>query len=562
MATAESVKSKINGLIAKANGKTGNTDSTLTATVDRLITGYGQGSGTGITPTGTITITKNGDYDVSSYANANVAIPEVEQAVPEITVNESGRIGYTITQEEGYVAGGTKFGSQTQPTQSAKTVTPGSTEKVAVAKGLFTTGDVKVAGDTNLIGENIKKGVSIFGITGVYEATGSNGEAEADDLSELHYWEKYVSGSDRVTETSVSNVTLSYKSDIGTNTEFDTVKYSEGITVTGDSLVLVEPVTTILLNSTNRDQIVGKYIHTTYDGGFYRIPSDATITYNTSTYNSSVISDKAFKLTAEIGGEKLGIVVSANSAAYPEDGEQDGYRYVYMGTLESTGGGDGTLPTLTNPGTATDLATGKQLIDGSGSIVTGSLFEVTSGNTLYGNNDPALSWRDDGKVETVGTYGVAGSGDGGIVRPGAKFAIRTPAEQYGNATAADVAAGKTFTSAAGLMLTGTGSGSSGLVMKTGTTTSNVIDTGLSEIQLLVIYNPSIAAVGLMQGIYRKESGKTNYTYCIGYSSTLKQFNSATDEKGVASGGSFTWNGTGSAVLAENTEYNWIAVGTA
>ena len=173
MAIADDVKSKIGSLIDTANDKTGKSDSTLTAAVNRLIAGYGQGGG--ITPAGTVTLTKNGDYDVTQYANAEVAIPEVQQALPEITVNEdTGRIGYTITQEEGYVAGGTQFGTITQPAQAAKTVTPGVEDKVAVAKGLFTTGDVIVAGDTNLMDENIKKGVSIFGITGVYEATESN----------------------------------------------------------------------------------------------------------------------------------------------------------------------------------------------------------------------------------------------------------------------------------------------------------------------------------------------------------------------------------------------------
>lgn len=472
MATADSVKSKINGLISKANDKTGKTDSTLTAAVDRLITGYGQGSGTGITPTGTIKITENGDYDVTSYAKAEVDVPESVE---------------------------------------------------------------------------------------------STGNIEADNLAELHYWEKYVSGSDRVTETSVSNVTLSYQSKVGTNPAFDTVKYSDGITVNGDALALIDPVTTILLDNTNRDQIVGKYIHTTYDGGYYRIPSDAKITYKTSTYSSSVIADKAFKLTAEAGGERLGVVVAANSAAYPEDGEQDGYRYVYMGTLSNTGGDDGTLPTLTNPGSATDLATGKQLIDGNGNIVTGSLFEVPAGNTLYGNNDPALSWRDDGKVETVSTYGVASSGDGGIIRPGAKFAIRTPAEQYGDATAADVAAGKTFTSAAGLKVigTGTGAGGSGLVMMTGTTVSNVIDTGLSTIRAIVLYKESISATGLIQLTADLQNESVYYSYCSSVTDYVKNVIMAKGSALVAvDGGTITWNGSSTAALTADTEYNWIAVGTA
>lgn len=52
------------------------------------------------------------------------------------------------------------------PTQGAKTVTPTTSEQIAVASGIYTTGDVKVAGDANLVPENIAEGVSIFGVVG------------------------------------------------------------------------------------------------------------------------------------------------------------------------------------------------------------------------------------------------------------------------------------------------------------------------------------------------------------------------------------------------------------
>ena len=69
----------------------------------------------------------------------------------------------------------------TAPIQAAKTVMPTTTEQTAVASGSFTSGAVKVAGDANLIADNIKQGVSIFGVLGtlaggqVYQ-TGSDTE--------------------------------------------------------------------------------------------------------------------------------------------------------------------------------------------------------------------------------------------------------------------------------------------------------------------------------------------------------------------------------------------------
>ena len=59
--------------------------------------------------------------------------------------------------------------------QSAKTITPTTTSQVAVSSGYYTGGAVTVAGDSNLVADNIKSGVSIFGVSGSYVGTGSSG---------------------------------------------------------------------------------------------------------------------------------------------------------------------------------------------------------------------------------------------------------------------------------------------------------------------------------------------------------------------------------------------------
>lgn len=68
------------------------------------------------------------------------------------------------------------------PTQGAETVTPTTSEQIAVASGTYTTGDVKVAGDANLVAENIAEGVSIFGVTGTHSG---GGELVTVDISEI-----------------------------------------------------------------------------------------------------------------------------------------------------------------------------------------------------------------------------------------------------------------------------------------------------------------------------------------------------------------------------------------
>ena len=94
------------------------------------------------------------------------AMPTATQAVPSISVDSAGKITASATQSAGYVAAGTKSATKQLSAQAAKTVTPTTTDQTVVESGKYTTGAVKVKGDTNLKAENIAAGVSIFGVTG------------------------------------------------------------------------------------------------------------------------------------------------------------------------------------------------------------------------------------------------------------------------------------------------------------------------------------------------------------------------------------------------------------
>lgn len=137
MATADSVKTKIQELINTVNDITGESATDLTSAVG--------------------------------------AIDTATQATPTITVSTAGKITASATQTAGYVSAGTKSATRQLTVQAAKTVTPTTSNQTAVASGRYTTGAITVKGDANLVAGNIKSGVSIFGVAGTY--TGSGGSS-------------------------------------------------------------------------------------------------------------------------------------------------------------------------------------------------------------------------------------------------------------------------------------------------------------------------------------------------------------------------------------------------
>lgn len=93
-----------------------------------------------------------------SVANGSVAISN-------ITISSDGMITASVTQSEGYISNGEISNTKQLTTIPATTYTPGTSDQT-IPLGEYLIGEQTIKGDSNLVGENIKSGVSIFGVAG------------------------------------------------------------------------------------------------------------------------------------------------------------------------------------------------------------------------------------------------------------------------------------------------------------------------------------------------------------------------------------------------------------
>lgn len=131
-----------------------------------------------IIPSGVVEITENGERDVREAESVNVNVPAPEITLQEKTVTPTEST-QTVTPDSGYdglssvsveAISDTYIGSKV-PIQESQIITPGTSDQV-IPPLRFLTGTQTIEGDENLMSENIKAGVSIFGIVGTLTAGG------------------------------------------------------------------------------------------------------------------------------------------------------------------------------------------------------------------------------------------------------------------------------------------------------------------------------------------------------------------------------------------------------
>ncbi|MBQ8830850.1 MAG: hypothetical protein IJ017_04580 [Oscillospiraceae bacterium] len=146
MATAESVKTKIQGLIDTANEATGGTDTDLTAAVNTLIAGFGQGGGGAVLlESGTVTTTSSTSYFIQELSET----PDLVLVWAETEITAGATAGVVIA-----VLPITLLPTDTTPTGAISNF---------IAQLRYLNGNITNAGETSNVGIFLTDGVPKFG---------------------------------------------------------------------------------------------------------------------------------------------------------------------------------------------------------------------------------------------------------------------------------------------------------------------------------------------------------------------------------------------------------------
>lgn len=260
---------------------------------------------------------------------------------------------------------GTYEGESTEPALQYKSVTPSAKDLVVMPDSNYDgLSHVTVNGDADLVAENIKKGVSIFGVTGSYEVSSETiirDAIEADSLSDLHAWKKYTIADGSVVETPLTKHVIA--GDKSNDNAY--VDYADTYSIVDGEISLDNPSSAYMYGITTELPVYGKYIYSRYQNAYYYVPDDAIITHGSDANGSTIKASKVTLLTCNTTGEFESIVVSGDSNAYPMNGEQGGYKYVYNGTLDGSGGGF----TVTDDGAGNVTITSSAITDNNGNVV-------------------------------------------------------------------------------------------------------------------------------------------------------------------------------------------------
>ena len=168
------------------------------------------------------------------------------------------------------------------------------------------------------------------------------------------------------------------------------------------------------------------------------------------------------------------------------------------------GSGTVTGPTLSGNAAVANVLKNKTFYSNSGTKQTGTMPDNstrTSNGSVPGisSNYSNVPTREAGNLQmntdTSGTKRISMCPPTGYYPGGGQSYVNRPASDFGNASASDVVSGKTFTSTAGIKVTGTGSGSASRVRVWSGSTGGNISVNLSSYSWVYIVVKNVSGYG-------------------------------------------------------------------
>ena len=433
------------------------------------------------------------------------------------------------------------------PRKAAETITPG-TENQTIAANQYLTGAQTIEGDGNLSAGNIKKGVSIFGVSGTLE-TGSTGTDTSDATAtagDILYGETaYVRG-EKVTGTikSVGAATIT------PGTENQTIasgQYLAGAqTIMGDSSLIPG-------NIKKGISIFGV-------GGTAEMDtSDAT------AEAGDILNGKTAYIAS---GKVTGTLRTSTRLLYAPTGSSSGEASVSEISYTPAVGRPYKKIRVEAPSVTS--TSGKTVVDASNVEIGVEVDCYDFGNAVAAN---VLSGKTFTASPGLKVNGTMASKEAETITPGVDDQT-IAANQYlagaqtiegdSNLVAANIKSGVSIFGVIGTLE----AGSAGKIVKTGSFTGTAsevaIETGLSSISAFMVYDTAsrLHAAGLVCAFVDVEGGITGRGIgCSSYSSYIQNVDiSDTNVLNVA-GGTITVLSTATAYKPiSNATYKWFAVG--
>lgn len=155
---------------------------------------------------------------------------------------------------------------------------------------------------------------------------------EAGGMKRVHTWKKYTAIENTIVATFIEDEMIGFMSRYGTNNGvWSTVEYADKAISVNGKISLENPTKVSATKENLAGVIEGKCIYSSYSKKYLKIPPEAILTSYTGTGSSSTSVSEAYELSVgNLKDDYVEDVTSEDENAYPMDGVQNGYYYVYV----------------------------------------------------------------------------------------------------------------------------------------------------------------------------------------------------------------------------------------